>query len=502
MKLHRLAWLVSFLTGFASLSLEVIWLRIMSFAEGNTPQTMSLVLGLYLLGIVGGAWMGRRITTDRTEDAIRMHAGLTLGASAVVDGLTPVLLILSTTSVWTMPLMMMLILFSASTKAAMFPVVHHLGSVAGRTDTGRSLSRVYFFNILGATLGPLLVGFLAFDWLTSQQLMLGFGAVTLLTAFLLLPPVFQLRAMASVGGVLLVSTLLLAEPHRMMKALVPMGAEDEITFFSENRYGLIHTLHNTTMGDAIFGGNVYDGRLNIDPVRNSNRIDRLLLMAGMHESPRRILVIGLSGGAWVRVLMTFPAVEQIDVVELNPAYMDLVGQTPEVASLLNDPRVHLHFDDGRRWLKKFNGEPFDLIVMNTTFHWRSHVSNLLSADFLSVIRKHLGSQGVVAFNSTDSPDALHTAAHVFPYAYRRERSNFVYAAKWDFAKTQVKDSSIASAIRTLTGEKHSEAALQAAVSDVVNAGWISADTQARLTKRPLEIITDQNMLTEFRYGRQ
>ncbi|MBY0465459.1 MAG: hypothetical protein K2W33_11010, partial [Burkholderiales bacterium] len=95
MKPLQLAWSVSFLTGFASLSLEVIWLRVMSFAEGNSPQTLSLVLGLYLLGIVGGAWMGRRITDARTEYSVRMRAGVILAVSAVVDGLTPVLLTLS-----------------------------------------------------------------------------------------------------------------------------------------------------------------------------------------------------------------------------------------------------------------------------------------------------------------------------------------------------------------------------------------------------------------------
>lgn len=501
MKPQHLAWLVSFLTGFSSLALEIIWLRVLSYSEGNSPRVLSLVLGLYFLGIAIGAYLGRRLTGDGVVDAIRRRAALMLGASAGVDGLTPFLLTWSGQSVWTMPLMALLILFSSSTKASMFPVVHHLGSKPGKGDTGRSLSKVYFFNIIGSTLGPLLVGFWALDWVSSQQLILSFGLLIYLTAIFMWPAPLRILGIAWIPVIPMVAGLMFTHPHHMMKALAYASDPSQITWFSENKYGLIHTVHNAELGDAIFGGNLYDGRLNIDPMLNSNRIDRLLLLCGLHPRARRILVIGLSGGSWVRVLMEFPGVEQIDVIEINPAYLSLIEQTPKMAYLQRDPRVHIHIDDGRRWLKRHKGEPFDLVIMNTTFHWRAYISNLLSSEFLAIVRSHLAQGGLLAFNSTDEPDTLYTASKVFTHAYRRERSNFIYAGDWNFSMHRPDEAVISSMLIRLTESEYTHEKRQTTMRAIVDARWISPSEQERITGRPLEVITDQNMLTEFRYGR-
>ena len=61
---------------------------------------------------------------------------------------------------------------------------------------------------------------------------------------------------------------------------------------------------------------------------------------------------------------------------------------------------------------------FDAIVMNTTHHWRSNASNLLSVDFLQLIRQHLNPGGVHFYNTTGSDEVLATGMHVFPYGMR------------------------------------------------------------------------------------
>lgn len=50
------------------------------------------------------------------------------------------------------------------------------------------------------------------------------------------------------------------------------------------------------------------------------------------------------------------------------ANKEVFGQYPAVKPLLDDPRVHMHFDDGRRWLKRHPEETYDLLVMNSTFY--------------------------------------------------------------------------------------------------------------------------------------
>src|SRR6185369_17836896 len=61
---------------------------------------------------------------------------------------------------------------------------------------------------------------------------------------------------------------------------------------------------------------------------------------------------------------------------------------------------------------------FDFMVMNTTWHWRGHSTNLLSVEFFELVRSHLRPGGILYFNTTSSDDVKKTAATVFPYAMR------------------------------------------------------------------------------------
>jgi spermidine synthase len=58
-------------------------------------------------------------------------------------------------------------------------------------------------------------------------------------------------------------------------------------------------------------------------------------------------------------------------------------------------------------------EKFDAIVMNTTFHWRNQVSNLLSVDFLRLARQHLNLGGILFYNTTGSEDVMATGLTVY-----------------------------------------------------------------------------------------
>jgi spermidine synthase len=80
--------------------------------------------------------------------------------------------------------------------------------------------------------------------------------------------------------------------------------------------------------------------------------------------------------------------------------------------------VLITIDDGRRWLVRNPLEKFDAIVMNTTFHWRNHASNLLSVDFLRMARQHLNSGGILFYNTTGSEDVMATGLAVYSHALR------------------------------------------------------------------------------------
>ena len=130
-----------------------------------------------------------------------------------------------------------------------------------------------------------------------------------------------------------------------------------------NRSGIIHVLRDRT-GDVTNGNNVYDGRINTDLRINSNGVNRVYVLAAPHPAPRRVLVIGLSSGAWTPILSRMPGVEHIDVVEINPGYIEVIRRYAAVSAILDDSRITIHFDDGRRWLRRNSGAKYDMIVMS------------------------------------------------------------------------------------------------------------------------------------------
>ncbi len=49
-------------------------------------------------------------------------------------------------------------------------------------------------------------------------------------------------------------------------------------------------------------------------------------------------------------LVYIPEMQSTIVAEINPAYRSLIADEPQIAPLLQDKRVEIVLDDGRKWL--------------------------------------------------------------------------------------------------------------------------------------------------------
>jgi spermidine synthase len=129
-------------------------------------------------------------------------------------------------------------------------------------------------------------------------------------------------------------------------------------------------------------------------------------------------MIGFSSGSWAQVIANNPDVASLTVIEINPGYLSLVENTQAVASVLRNPKVTIIIDDGRRWLRSNPDRYFDAVVSNTTFYFRANVSNLLSVEFLDLVKAHLTPDGILFYNTTGSARVQRTACLAFPYGAR------------------------------------------------------------------------------------
>jgi spermidine synthase len=491
------AWWLALLIGFLSLSEEILWVRVAGFAYRTLPPAFSFVLMFYLLGIAAGASFGKYLC-GRVKN-LYAAAAVLLAVAAVLDALTPsVIANYVHPSDQALAIPAIAIALMAASKSALFPIVHQLGSLASDPRVGRSVSRIYFGNIVGSTLGPLVTGFLALDCLTVDQCF-GLAAVMCLLASIAAvlkaaKPLLILVTLVAAAAASVISSSIIHPGPGSLGTLATTGA-NSVTHFVANRHGIVHTVA-TADGDMVFGGNVYDGMTSIDVDTNPNHLERLYMVALMMPGPKQVLFVGLSTGAWVRAIQGFPGVERIDIIEINPAYVDLIRSYGQLRPLLQDPRIHIHIDDGRRWLKRNPLTRFDLVVQNTTFYWRANAGNLLSREYFSEVKKHLDPGGVVICNTTGSFDVLASTQAVFGHTYRY--SNFVYAS----------DQPLTATLSRLWNVRRPDGVpftLNDRPAGSVAAFLASArlePTQEFIARRhaDAQIITDDNLLSEYRDG--
>ena len=81
---------------------------------------------------------------------------------------------------------------------------------------------------------------------------------------------------------------------------------------------------------------------------------------------KNVLVIGAGDGGTARELTRYPSIETVDLVEIDKMVVDVCKEyLPGTAGCFTDPRVHLHFEDGLRFVRSHVNE-YDLIIVDST----------------------------------------------------------------------------------------------------------------------------------------
>lgn len=187
------AFLVS---GFCSLVLEIVWLRLAMAQFGVTTALTSIVLSVFMGGLAVGSWvagrLSRTLSTRPPALALRLYAGAEFAiASAVVavpwllDGGRSVLLSATARAEWGSAayhagagiFVAIALLPFCSCMGATFPLAVSVLNRGTAGDPARSFSYLYLANVVGATAGTLLSAFVLIE-------LLGFRGTLFAVAFL------------------------------------------------------------------------------------------------------------------------------------------------------------------------------------------------------------------------------------------------------------------------------------------------------------------------------
>jgi spermidine synthase len=146
-----------------------------------------------------------------------------------------------------------------------------------------------------------------------------------------------------------------------------------------------------------------------------------------HPAPRRLLLIGGGVNGSISQALKHPTVERVDYVELDPALIDMARQFfPSQSAAFLDSRVHIHYADGRYFLKATR-DTFDVIILNVPDPQTAQLNRYYTLEFFRSASDHLASGGVLALQLRSSEDYIspdlaeflrciyNTLGKVFPY---------------------------------------------------------------------------------------
>lgn len=116
---------------------------------------------------------------------------------------------------------------------------------------------------------------------------------------------------------------------------------------------------------------------------------------------RDVLIIGAGDGGVVRELAKYDSIKRIDMAEIDKLVVDVCRlYLPQTACRLDDPRVHIYYEDGLKFVRSKYDE-YDLIIVDSTDPFGPG-EDLFTREFYGNCYKALKEKGIL-INQHESP---------------------------------------------------------------------------------------------------
>jgi predicted membrane-bound spermidine synthase len=191
--------LATFVSGFVSLALEVLWTRMLSEGTGSSIYIFTTILAIFLAGIAIGSAAYRRWASPRRDRAATLGVCL-----AVVGALAQATVVLGSGAVGTVPFVVRTVVVLLPATVLMgyaFPLAGRLVTSSARA-AGGSVGLLYAANTAGSILGSFSAAFILAGTLGTNGSVLLLGGVNLLVgaALLAADSTWRASAVARSGG--------------------------------------------------------------------------------------------------------------------------------------------------------------------------------------------------------------------------------------------------------------------------------------------------------------
>jgi spermidine synthase/MFS family permease len=361
-----------FMTGLATMGMEVIWIRLFTPYVGPVVYSFAIILVSYLLATFAGSTVYRKSSYSRNPDSQLAWIMLAL------LGLLP--LITSDPRLHLGPVTRVLLGVApfAGVIGFLTPMLVDRWSAGDPERAGRA----YAINVLGCILGPLISGFVLLPLVGEHVSMLlwvlpWFAMAGLLFLRWELPIGFRTSAYVIVGAAIMVFFL----------------TKDYETLFPHREVLRDSTATVIATGTGMQKNLITNG-VEMTALTPITKMMAHITLASLDQSPRNALVICFGMGTTYRSAISWgiPAT----AIELVPSVPRLFSYYhDDGAKILASPLSHLVIDDGRRYLER-SSQKYDAIIIDPPPPVQAAGSSLLySEEFYAVAKERLQPGGIL-----------------------------------------------------------------------------------------------------------
>jgi spermidine synthase len=453
-------WDLALVAGVAALANEVVWTRLVALLLGGTTYAFTAMLLAVLLGIAAGGRIGGILADDAlrwrgTGAVLRGFAAIQLALCGLGVGLAFAWPQVPYVFVWLFDAFggkdhpaavfvasfgcaVLLLLLPATAMGAAFPFAVR-GAMGDGEEVARPVGRVYAANTAGGVIGALLAGFVVLPALGLQA---GIAAAAAINAIGAAAAWWRAERPTSAVVAVIAAGLALGirapwdplwmsggmyqyvsqfRDHSAAGILRFATKDQELLFYDEGRSSVVTVGRNADTGNIWLANN---GK--IDASTSGDLPTQVLVGvvgAQFVDAPRRALVVGLASGITAGAVTLLPEIEEIEVVELEPAGVEAAKLFAEHNhGVVGHERVRIVVNDGRNHLLRAAPGSYDLVVSEPSNPYLSGVANLFTREFWALGRTRLAPGGVWAqwlqlygMGPDELRGLIRTFAEVYPH---------------------------------------------------------------------------------------
>jgi spermidine synthase len=402
---------VFMISGFVSLSLEVVWFRVLVLYLESTTYAFTIMLATVLAGIALGSylvaplmrlridWLKLLVAAELALSVVALASLYFLSKSAgVADSARDALGFLSGDLQPMLVASALAILPTTLLLGFAFPIGVRLwtaapGGIAG--DSGRRIGVFYACNVAAGIAGSVVAGFVLVPYLGARRSLVVLAALLLASGVIVLVVSSSLRvslavAGASIGVFALMTVTVVPNPY---SAALAHRYPGERPIWQDEGAQTTVSVHERRDGSRLMYLDGLPQASSTPDVVQGHRLIGSLPMA-VHPRPDRALVIGLGGGVTAGGASAFGN-RSVEVVELSS---EVVSGSRFFADLNGDvvhrPNVHVRVDDGRNYLLTTD-KKYDVITADIILPEHVGAGNLWSVDYWRLTREALADDGIM-----------------------------------------------------------------------------------------------------------